>query len=82
MGANIQAFNGQSNYDICMEISGSLDGFINLLNSNQLNSNQVKGSYNQQSILNSNLIGITYATNYSINSDSSVYGSGYGDSYS
>jgi len=84
MASTQGAQQGQSNYDLCLQLYGSLDFFVKLLNDNQIKSSTtLLNSYFFDSgakNINSKFIGYPYATNY-INSDSiGVYGD-YGGAY-
>lgn len=73
---------GQSNYDVLLQTYGNPDYFIKLLLDNGLNySTQTSNSYtfdNTQKNINSNFIGVNYATNTNLPSSYFIPESGDG----
>jgi len=69
MNQTLNSSSGQSNYDICISCIGSLDGYINFLNKNNIESDkEIIKTYNFDSndILNKSFSGYKYATNSEI----------------
>ena len=67
----VLAQTGQSNYDVLLKTYGNPDYFIKLLIDNGVNSNNQVAEYtfdNTQKNINSNFIGINYATNTNLSS--------------
>jgi len=65
--SNTQVFSGQSNYDICLEVYGTLDNFVSLMIENNVTgSDSIPNSvysYNPTlNNINSNFIGNIYST--------------------
>lgn len=69
----ITPFFGQSNYDLALQIQGSLDNFIAFLNKNGVsNVSSSANNYQEEfedNIINPDVIGYRYATKNIISSD-------------
>lgn len=70
MQISLQPLIGQSNFDLCLQTVGSINGFISFLNSNKIGLSSVPPTnqvvYNTNGVLSSGIAGNVYST-YSYN---------------
>lgn len=84
---SVQAVDGQSIYDVCLQVYGSLDKLIKLCTDNNITNIDIIPNgkvfyYDTDLITNTNATGKQYATNAIITDGSGgVYGDEYGPEY-